>query len=85
MQAEKQDAHLRKAVAAHKGAEGQVEAKRKAHAAAQKQALQLERKAGRQQKDAVSQVRAEHHSHSVCSWIFPDPPFPCCWARHEGQ
>ena len=56
VQVEKTDAQLRKAVAAHRAAEGEVEGKRKLQAAAQKQALQLDKKAGRQQKDVESQV-----------------------------
>ena len=59
VQVEKTDAQLRKAVAAHRGAEREVEGKRKLQAAAQKQALQLDKKAGRQQKDVDSQVRVD--------------------------
>ena len=45
------------AVQAHQEAEATAEAKRKEHAGAQKQALQLEKKAGKRQRDADSQVR----------------------------
>ena len=54
------------AVKAHKAEEAKAEAKRKEHAGAQKTALQLDKKAGKRQRDADAAVSLQQFGTCLC-------------------